>query len=92
MSPSLVPTAAAFALAGIVFGLAYFAVLRRSLERYSLGGGRGLIAALALGRLASAAAFFGFAATLGAWPTLSAMLGFLAARMLALRTARKLAA
>ncbi|MGE5270176.1 MAG: ATP synthase subunit I [Thiohalocapsa sp.] len=89
MTLALFPTAAAFALAGIVFGLAYFAVLRRSLERYSLGSDPGLIALLAVGRLAAAVAFFGAAATVGAWPTLTAMLGFLAARTLALRAARK---
>lgn len=87
MSQSLFPVAAALAVAGLAFGVAYFAALRHSVGRYADGGGRFLVAVLALGRIAAAAAFFGFAAQLGALPALSALLGFLLARLLALRTA-----
>jgi hypothetical protein len=91
MSASGFPLAAALALAGLAFGLAYFAALRHGVELYSGGSGRLLIGLLALGRFAAAVAFFGFAATLGALPVLCALLGFLVARMLALRLARSVA-
>lgn len=76
--------AAGFAAAGILLGSCYFAMLRRSL---ALGGMGALI--LTLGRLLAAIAFFGFAAHFGALPLLIALLGFLAARPLALRAARE---
>jgi len=44
-----------------------------------------------LGRIAGAIAFFGLTARLGALPLLSSFLGFLSARMLALRVARRTA-
>jgi hypothetical protein len=93
MSLSSFPVSAALVPAGLAFGAAYFAALRHSVKLYSDGSGRLLISVLALGRIAAAAAFFGFAARLGALPALSALLGFLLARMLALRAAaRKLSA
>jgi hypothetical protein len=75
-------------VAGLGFGCAYFAALRHSVDRYASGGGPLVIGILALARIAAAVVFFGFAATLGALPALSALVGFLAARMHALRTAR----
>lgn len=89
MSGFLLPVSAAFALAGLAFGAAYFAVLRYSVERYTEGGSRLLIAVLALGRIAAAAAFFGVAAQFGPLPALSALLGLLLARLLALRAAAR---
>jgi N-ATPase, AtpR subunit len=86
MSLAVFLISAALVLAGLAFGMTYFAVLRHSVDQYSGGGGGGL-AALAVGRIAAAAAFFGLAATLGALPLLCALLGFLFARMLALRAA-----
>jgi len=78
------------AAAGLVFGLVHFAVLRRTVDLY--GAGRGLApAALTLIRIAGAIVFFGLAARLGALPLLSAFLGFLLARVLALRAARRTA-
>jgi hypothetical protein len=76
--------AAGFAAGGIILGAGYFALLRRSLALRAAGA-----LALALGRLLAAVAFFGFAARFGALPLLSAFLGFLAARPLALRAARE---
>jgi hypothetical protein len=79
------------ALAGLIFGLLHFAVLRRTVEFYSAGRGRLAAAALTLGRIAGAIVFFVLAARLGALPLLSAFLGFLLARTLALRPARRTA-
>jgi hypothetical protein len=73
------------AAAGLVFGLVHFAALRRTVELYSAGRGRLAAAALTLGRITAAIVFFGLAAKLGALPLLSAFLGFLLARTLALR-------
>jgi len=78
------------ATSGLVFGLVHFAAMRRTVDLY--GAGRCLApAALTLGRLAGAIAFFGLVAQLGALPLLSAFLGFLLARTLALRAARSTA-
>jgi hypothetical protein len=79
------------AVAGLVFGLVHFAALRRTVELYSAGRVRLAAAALTLGRITAAIVFFGLAARLGALPLLSAFLGFLLARMLALRAPRRTA-
>jgi hypothetical protein len=77
------------ALAGLVFGLMHFAALRRTVELYN-GGRSGLAAAaLTLGRIAGTIVYFCLAAKLGALPLLSSFLGFLLARTLALRSARR---
>ena len=76
------------ATAGLAFGLAYFAVLRRTSDLYGTGGSRLVPAALTLGRVAGAMLFFGFAARLGALPLLAVFGGFLLARLLALRAVR----
>ena len=78
-------------LAGLVFGLVHFAALRRTVDLYSAGRSRLAAAALTLGRIAGTIVFFGLAARLGALPLLSAFLGFLLARTLALRAARRTA-
>ena len=79
------------AAAGLVFGLVHFAALRRTVELYSAGRVRLAAAALTIGRIAAAIVFFGLAARLGALPLLSAFLGFLLARWLALRAPRRTA-
>lgn len=80
--------ASAMALAGLAFGLLYFRALRRTVDR--LAGHRGWAGAvgLTLARLAGAVILLTLAARLGAMPLLGAFLGFLMARMIALRQAR----
>jgi hypothetical protein len=80
----------AAAFAGLVVGLVHFAALRRTVDLYSGGRGR-LAAVVTLGRVAGAIVFFCLAARLGALPLLSSFLGFLLARTLALRAARRTA-
>ena len=83
------PLAALVAVtAGLAFGFAYFAVLRRTTDLYGAGGGRLVPAALTLGRVAGAMLFLGFAARLGALPLMAVFGGFLLARSLALRAVR----
>ncbi len=74
---------------GIVFGWCYFEALRRSVAAYASSARRARGVALAAGRVLCAAAFFTMAARLGALPLLLALAGFLAARSLALRAARR---
>jgi N-ATPase, AtpR subunit len=82
--PALAMTMAA---SGFVFGLAYFAVLRRTATSFATG--RRLAALVfTLGRIGAAVLFLGLAAKLGAASLLAAFAGFLLARMLALRGAR----
>jgi hypothetical protein len=77
--------------AGFGIGLVYFAVLRRSIEAFAADGRRLMPAMLALARIAAIVTFLGLAARAGALPLLLALLGFLMARMLALRAARRTA-
>jgi hypothetical protein len=76
-------------LAGLIFGLAYFAALKRSVTL--LVGGKGWLGplALTLGRIAAAAGFLFVAAKLGAEPLLGGFVGFLIARTMALRAERR---
>jgi N-ATPase, AtpR subunit len=78
----------AWAAAGFGLGLAYFAALRRSVDCFA-GGNRIAPALLTLGRIAGIAVLLGLSATVGALPLLLAFLGFLGARTLAVRTARR---
>jgi hypothetical protein len=87
---STVALASAMAVAGLVFGLAYFAALRWTVSLYGSGYGHLGPAALTLGRIAAATIFLIVAARLGALPLLAAFLGFLLARGLALRRLRRL--
>ena len=82
-----VSLASAAALVGLVFGLVHFAALQRTVELYTKDRSGFTAIALTLGRIAVAIAFFNLAARLGALPLLSSFLGFLLARMLALRVA-----
>jgi hypothetical protein len=79
----------AAALIGLLFGIVHFAALRRNVELYTRGRSSFAAAALTLGRLGGTIVLFGIAAKLGALPLLSAFLGFLLARWLALRAARR---
>ena len=81
--------AGALVLAGITFGLVYFAALRRTVTLLAAQRGCFGPATLTLGRIAAIVLFLGFAAQLGALPMLAAFLGFLMARAVALHSARR---
>ncbi len=83
--------AALFAAAGLAFGWGYFAALRRGIDAYAVQGAVLQSLLWMLARLAAAALFFALAVRWGAWPLLAAFLGFLAARQIAVRTARRAA-
>jgi len=74
-------------LAGFVFGLVYFAAVERT--ALLLAARKGLIGpiSLTLGRVAAATLFLALAAQFGDASLLSAFLGFLLARAIALRKA-----
>ncbi len=76
-------------LAGFVFGLVYFAAVERTATL--LAAGKGLLGpiSLTLGRVAAATLFLAIAAQFGDASLLSAFLGFLLARIVALRKARR---
>ena len=78
-------TAAVGFFAGLAFGVAYFVLLRQTVELYAAGHGRLVPAVLTLGRLAAAALFLAGAASIGALPLLASFIGFLLARAVALR-------
>lgn len=80
---------AIMAVAGLMFGLAYFMALKRSVALFV--GGKGWLGplALTLGRIGAAGGFLFVAAKLGAAPLLAAFVGFLMARALALRAERR---
>lgn len=77
------------AVAGFTFGLAYFAAVRRTIALFVAGRGWLRPAALTLGRIAAAVIFLAIAAKLGASSLLSAFIGFLLARAMAIRAARR---
>ncbi|MDA9436874.1 ATP synthase subunit I [Bradyrhizobium sp. CCBAU 51627] len=78
------------AFAGLMFGLAYFAALKRSVTLL-VGSKNSWLGplALTLGRVGAAVSFLLIAAKLGAAPLLGGFGGFLVARALALRAERK---
>lgn len=82
------PLAALLALTGFAFGMAYFALLRRSVELFAAGRGYLIPATLTMARIGAAVILLGLAAKLGAPALLGAFIGFLAARKVALRTKR----
>jgi hypothetical protein len=91
IAPALIPgiaVVASFVFTGLAFGLAYFAVLRRTVDLHSAGHGRFAPTILTLGRLVAAILFLGVAARVGTLPLLSSFIGFLLARALALRAVR----
>ena len=77
------------AFGGVVFGLLYFAALKRSITQYVGGKSWPAPLALTLGRIGAAAGFLFVAAKLGAVPLLAAFVGFLIARAMALRAERR---
>jgi hypothetical protein len=77
--------AAAIGVAGLVAGLAYFALLRRTVALFSVPGGRRRALLLTAVRMAAAVLLLWLAARQGAFPLLAALGGFLAARVIALR-------
>jgi len=89
MTAAALAFASLWAVAGFGFGLFYFAALRRTVEGYRGGRSHLLPIALTLGRIAAAVLFFGSSAAHGVVPLLTAFLGFLLARSLALRAARR---
>ena len=76
-------------LAGLAFGLLYFRVLRASVHRLVTGASAGKHIGLTLARIAVAGAFAFLLALWGAAALLAGFAGFLAARVLALRAARR---
>ncbi len=84
MTPRLIALLPAMAGAGLLFGLGYFAALRRAVALDNAERGL-LLIALAGFRFAGAAAFLVFAVRLGALPLLAAFIGFLMARSFAVR-------
>ena len=79
----------AMACAGVLVGLAYFAALRRTSILVAAGAAWRGPAALTVSRIGGAAVFLALAARLGAAALLAAFFGFLVARALALRAARR---
>ena len=80
-----------FAIAGLAIGTVYFAALRRTVDVYLAGPDRSVPAISTLARIAGATVFLAVAVQFGAPPLLAAFLGFLGARALALRAARRVA-
>lgn len=77
------------AIAGFALGAAYFASLRHGLHVSIVGRAWLPYTLWALARIAAAALFFAFALRWGLPALLAAFAGFLAARELAVRTARR---
>lgn len=85
--PSMPGLAVAMGLAGFGFGLFYFAAVQRTAVLLAARKSWLGPLALTLGRIAAAAIFLALAAKLGGASLLSAFLGFLLARAVALRNA-----
>jgi hypothetical protein len=78
------------AVVGFGLGRAYFTALRLTADLYASGHGAGLPIALTVGRILIALAVFGAVAIVGgAFHLLAAFLGFLVARFLAVRAAKR---
>jgi N-ATPase, AtpR subunit len=89
---SLAPTillASAMALAGLTLGLVYFRALRRTVDLLTGNRGWAMPIGLTLARVAGAVVLLTLMARLGAMPLLGGFLGFLMARMIALRQERR---
>lgn len=80
--------AAPFALLGTMVGAGYFAALRYNVERYLSPRSLGAAVMIHLARLVLAGIAFALIARAGVAPLLSALLGFLLARALAIRSIR----
>ena len=79
----------AMILLGFALGLAYFATLQRSVALLSARRGALVPLALTLLRIAGAVGVLALIARLGALPLLAAFVGFLVARGVMLRAARR---
>lgn len=79
----------AWLMAGVVFGMAYFALLRISVRSLITPHKGGIVAVLAVARIAASVALFASAAHWGAAALLAAFGGFLLARTGQLRAARR---
>jgi hypothetical protein len=77
------------AAAGFGFGLAYFAILRRTVVIYATGRDWFGPLGLTLGRVGAAVLFLAAAAKLGAAALIAALCGFLLARTVAVRAANR---
>jgi hypothetical protein len=80
---------AAITLAGFLSGLLYFAAVQRTAILFAAGRGWLAPVTLTIARIGLAATFLALAARLGAAPLLAAFAGFMLARAVALRTARR---
>ena len=89
MLHSAAAIASAMAVAGFILGLGYFASLRRTVALFGTTRRGFTLVALTVGRIGGAVLFLFFAARQGALPLLAAFFGFLLARALALRAARR---
>jgi len=87
--PSMPELAVAMGIAGFIFGLFYFAAVQRTAALLAARKNWLGPLALTLGRMGAAAIFLTLAAKLGAASLLSAFLGFLLARAVALRNAAR---
>lgn len=79
----------AMTVVGLVFGGLYFMVLGRTVALLVAGGNWLGATALTLGRIAAAVVALTVAAKFGAFPLLAAFAGFLFARMIAVRIAKR---
>lgn len=86
--PAFVP-ALAMAFAGVAVGLIYFAALQRTVAQFAAGRGWAGPVTLTLGRIGGVVVFLAAAAKFGALALIAAFLGFLLARAIALRAARR---
>jgi N-ATPase, AtpR subunit len=89
MLASLLPAIALLAAAGFVLGIAYFASLRAGVRHALARHAWWQYPLLALTRIAAVALFFAFTVRWGVPALLAAFAGFLAARQLAVRAARR---
>ncbi len=88
LSP-MIALAVTMAFSGFAFGLIYFAALQRSVRLFTSNRRWLGPVAFTLGRIAAAVVFLGLAAKLGALFLLAAFVGFLLARAVSLRAARR---
>jgi len=87
MTSNAIILATSMAAFGFVFGIGYFALLRRTTDLLAgHGDWRGAVVQT-LARIAAAAALLAVVAQLGAAPLLATFAGFLLARTLTLRSA-----
>ncbi len=84
-----VPLSLAMAVAGIAFGLVYFAALRKTSVLLAIGSGWTVPLAFTASRIGGAIVFFALAAKLGAAPLIATFAGFFAARAVAIRHLRR---